>query len=139
MSFSQSLVYKIHQIVYTLDEVADQLLISKFGITYNEFMVLNLIFNYPEINQQSLASVFRIGRSAISQRLSKLEKKDLIKRKLNINSKRDKNLSLTKKGLDLFQKTSQLLNQSSQQVFASLKDPKKFEQELDFLIKTLQK
>ncbi len=139
MSFSQTLVYKIHKITYILDESATQILTTGFGISYDEFMILNMIFNYPKINQKALAGILRIGKSAVSQKLNKLEKKDLLIRVINPDSKRDKTLKLTSKGEVLFQETSQILNQSSQDIFAKLSNSKEFEQELDRLIQCLEK
>lgn len=139
MSFSQTLVYKIHKITYILDESATQILTTGFGISYDEFMILNMIFNYPKINQKALAGILRIGKSAVSQKLNKLGKKDLLIRVINPDSKRDKTLKLTSKGEVLFQETSQILNQSSQDIFAKLSNSKEFEQELDRLIQCLEK
>jgi MarR family transcriptional regulator, organic hydroperoxide resistance regulator len=139
MQFSKTIVYKLHQIIYSLDAQANQVLATNFDISYDDFMVLNLIYNYPQINQQNLAATLRLGKSAISQRLNKLEQRNFLKRKASNNSRRENKLGLTSKGTDMFLKASGLLDKNSNEIFQHLKDAKKFDTELDIIIKAMEK
>lgn len=137
MSFHKTIVYKLHQIIYTLDASANSGLLANFGISYDDFMVLNLIFNYPEMNQQDLADTLRLNKSTISLKLKKLEKKGWLARQSSKKSDREKTLTLTKAGLDLYHKSSRQLDKNSQKVFKNLKNPVEFEAELDRVIEIM--
>jgi len=100
-------------------------------------MVLNLIYNYPEINQQEIALTLRQSKSAISQKISKLEEKNFLKRHASKHSRRENKLKLTKQGIGIFQQASEILDKTSAVVFKSLKDHQLFQTELDTIIKTL--
>lgn len=138
MKFSKTIVYKLHQIIYSLDAQANQLLTTNFDISYDHFMVLNLVYNYPEINQQNLAVTLRLGKSAISQRLNKLEQKNFIKRKASKKSRRENKLELTSKGTNMFLKASSLLDKNSKDVFQCLNNAKQFDTELNIIIKAME-
>ncbi len=137
MKFSKTIVYKLHQIVYTLDAQANLILLTNLEISYEDFMLLNLIYNYPEINQQEIALTLRQGKSAISQKISKLGEKNLLKRQASKQSRRENKLRLTEKGIGVFQQASEVLEETSAIVFKPLKNHQLFEAELDTIIKTL--
>jgi DNA-binding MarR family transcriptional regulator len=136
-SFPQTTVYKLHQIVYILDLMADQILKAQLGISYDDFMLLNLIYNYPTNNQQQLSTFLRIGKSALSQRIAKLVGSNLINRKTDKDSRRENRLSLTKKGEKIILKAGKILSKNSDPIFQNLNQNNIFNENLDQILQNL--
>lgn len=120
MNFNQSIIFKLHEIVYTSDVLAENLLQSKLKISYSDFLVLMLINDYPQGTQNDLAQSLRIGKSALSLKLTKLEKNGFLNRAVKSSSKRENDLKLTNKGLQIVQKGGQILHASSQAFFKTV-------------------
>ncbi|MEI6729036.1 MAG: MarR family transcriptional regulator [bacterium] len=120
MNFNESIIYKLHEIVYTSDVLAETHLQAKLNISYADFLVLMLIHDYPQGTQNDLAQSLRIGKSALSLKLTKLEKSAFLKRSAKSSSKRENDLKLTKKGLQVVQEGGQILHSSSLAFFKTI-------------------
>ena len=78
--------------------------ISKFNISFNEYLILETIYNLSEIlsdiSQVDIVRHSFIDKSVVSAKLTQLNKKKLIK-KMIPNDNRSNKLILTKEGNDL--------------------------------------
>ena len=75
--------------------------ISKFNISFNEYIILETIYNLSkflaDINQIDIVKHSFIDKSVVSSKLAQLDKKKLIKKMIPIDNRSNK-LSLTKEG-----------------------------------------
>lgn len=76
---------------------------NEFDITYNNFLIIELLFTNPDIHQRDIARVLLMGTANLSKELERMENKDLIKRKITEkNKKMVKTVRLTKKGEEIY-------------------------------------
>ncbi len=76
--------------------------ITSHGLTIENFMVLELIYNKGPQHIQTISEKLMIPSGSITYVVNKLEKKELAKRELDENNKRYCKVLLTKKGEALF-------------------------------------
>ena len=78
--------------------------ISKFNISFNEYLILETVYNLSkiltDINQVNIVKHSFIDKSVVSAKLTQLNKKKLIK-KMVANDNRSNKLILTKEGNDI--------------------------------------
>lgn len=76
---------------------------NEFDITYNNFLIIELLFTNPDIHQRNIAKALLMGTANLSKELERMENKDLIKRKITEkNKKMVKTVKLTKKGEEIY-------------------------------------
>ncbi len=76
---------------------------NEFDITYNNFLIIELLYTNPDIHQRNIARVLLMGTANLSKELERMENKGLIKRKLTEkNKKMVKTVRLTKKGEEIY-------------------------------------
>ena len=76
---------------------------NEFGITYNNFLIIELLFTNPDIHQRNIARALLMGTANLSKELDRMESKGLIKRKITEkNKKMVKTVKLTKKGEGIY-------------------------------------
>ena len=76
---------------------------NEFDITYNNFLIIELLFTNPDMHQRNIARALLMGSANLSRDLERMENKGLIKRKLTeINKKMVKTVKLTKKGENIY-------------------------------------
>lgn len=104
----------------------------EFGITFNEYVILDNLYTHPKIHQRDLAKLLFKGTANLSRDLDKLEQRGLIKRDIDIRAKRIvKTLVLTPDGENICQKASKkamediseiesIFTKNEQQTFISL-------------------
>ena len=82
--------------------------LSKFNISFNEYLILETIYNLSEIsinvNQVDIVRHSFIDKSVVSAKLTQLNQKKLVK-KMTSNDNRSNKLILTQEGRDIVQKT----------------------------------
>jgi len=76
--------------------------ITSHGLTIENFMVLELLYNKGPQFIQDISEKLMIPSGSITYVVNKLEKKELAKREINDENKRYCKVVLTKKGEDLF-------------------------------------
>ncbi|MEI5906486.1 MarR family transcriptional regulator [Bacillus spongiae] len=72
------------------------------GITHEQFMILELIYNKGPHPIQKISEKFSIPSGSITYVVDKLEKKGFIKREQSPRDRRASNVVLTQKGQELF-------------------------------------
>lgn len=76
---------------------------ENLSISFNDFLILEALFDNPEIHQRNLAKVLVRGTANLSRDLDKLEKRGIIARTVDIKSNRAvKTLKLSKEGEKLY-------------------------------------
>lgn len=76
---------------------------NEFDITYNNFLIIELLYTNPDIHQRNIARVLLMGTANLSKELERMENKGLITRKLTEkNKKMVKTVKLTKKGEGIY-------------------------------------
>ena len=81
--------------------------IIKFNLSFNEYLILETVYNLSkflsEINQVDIVKHSFIDKSVVSAKLTKLNKKKLIK-KMTPNDNRSNKLALTREGIIIVEK-----------------------------------
>lgn len=73
-------------------------------VTFNEFLIIEALYDTPKIHQGDLARILSKGAANLSRDLEKLETRGIIQRTLDTKDKRIvKTLVLTDKGNQLYQ------------------------------------
>lgn len=92
------ITHKLHNIVHSLDRLANELIKKKFGLDYTSFIILIALYKEADINQTQITSWCGLSKGMVSRVIVTLEEKGLI---TSIESKKDrrfKKIELTKKG-----------------------------------------
>ena len=81
--------------------------ILEFNLSFNEYLILETLYNLSkflsEINQVDIVKHSFIDKSVVSAKLTKLDKKKLIK-KMTPNDNRSNKLALTREGIIIVEK-----------------------------------
>ena len=81
--------------------------IAKSNLSFNEYLILETVYNLSklltEINQVDIVKHSFIDKSVVSAKLTKLDKKKLIK-KMTPNDNRSNKLALTREGIIIVEK-----------------------------------
>lgn len=94
--------------------------LSKFHVGFNEHHILMYLSSCDSVNQDTIAKYFMIDKGAIAKTLNKLELKEFITRVDNPNNKREKIISLTKKGKSMIDHLNQCLDEWHNLLFQGL-------------------
>lgn len=106
-----------------------------FGVTFNEFMIIDALNIKPGIHQRDLAKILFKGTANLSRDLEKLEKRGLIKRAVNTKDKRIvKTLMLTQKGQKVYHDVGICVNKHLVQI-ESIFSPQEHEMFLSFILR----
>ena len=89
------------------------------GLYSSEWAVLNFVANHDSFPQSDIAAALEIEGAAISKTLSKMEQKGLIVR-TSSQDKREKRISLTEKGRELYPLAAQAAGNHRSAVLAGL-------------------
>lgn len=97
--FTRSEVYLLHEITTRLDRIAHRAILDPAGITYPEFLVLMATRESTTPTQDEVGASMDMSRSLVSQRVSALRKKGLIRQDTDRDNGRRVRLALTPAGL----------------------------------------
>lgn len=89
------------------------------GLYSSEWTVLNFVAKHDSFPQSDIAAALQIEGAAISKTLSKMEQKGLIAR-TSSQDKREKRISLTEKGRELYPLAAQAADNHRSAVLAGL-------------------
>ena len=109
--------------------------ITSHGLTIENFMVLELLYNKGPQYIQDISEKLMIPSGSITYVVNKLEKKELVKREISEENKRYCKVLLTKKGEDLFNEIFPKHVETIVQNLAVLDDSQK--EQLTALLKTV--
>jgi DNA-binding MarR family transcriptional regulator len=118
--FNQTEVYKIHEIIFSLDNLAHKNISKNTKITYIQFLILLAISENPDFSQAQIGNWVNLTKSAVSQQVEKLVKLELLIRTENKNDRREKDIKLTKEGQQQLEKATQIADQISESLLTVL-------------------
>lgn len=91
-------LFKIHIFANLVEKEIERRLLSELGISYSQSMILDFIYNHPEISQRKVAVERHITPAAVSRHLEVLEEMGFIKRKDREENKREHIVVITNDG-----------------------------------------
>ena len=83
---------------------------KKIDLTKEQMIVLKKLHDQDGLNQNELAFLTLRNKSSLTRLLTKMEKKNYIRRKQSKNDKRINNVFLTSHGKNIFNKTKPIIN-----------------------------
>ena len=120
MKFTDSEVYKLHELVIRLDTIAQRAVLAPIGLTYAEFLVLMAVKEIPQPRQQDVSEMIGASKSLVSQRVKALTEKRLLLQAVNRDNRREHRLELTRKGSEVLGAAYAALLEAANGVFAVL-------------------
>jgi DNA-binding MarR family transcriptional regulator len=120
MRFSESEVYKLHEIVIRLDAYAQGVLLAPIGVTYAEFLVLMAVRESRTSTHQDISGAIGASKSLVSQRVKSLEAKRMARQVVNAKNRREHFIELTPKGNQTLDRAYASLLNASEDVFGPL-------------------
>ncbi len=100
-----------------------------------QIQVLKILSTYGALSSGKLATMQAVHKSAISNRLKKLEEKGLITSERDIKDQRTKIIQITSAGTDVLKVSNNAVYENIEKLFEGKID----EQELDTFLKTFRK
>ena len=58
--------------------------LDEYGLNQTEFLILGVVYDNPGLSQQEIVKIVGADKSIVSRNLKRLEKKDLVRRRPNI-------------------------------------------------------
>jgi len=111
------------------EQINRNFLQSDINITFDQWLVLSEISETRNINQKSIAEQLHKEVASVSRLLDKLQKLNLIVRKINPENQRELKLYVTHEGLELLDKMEGFESVEIKKLFSSI-----YEQELNLVI-----
>ena len=113
-----ALIRQLHVTVRAFTKGVNEVM-KPLGLYSSEWAVLNFVANHDSFPQSDIAAALEIEGAAISKTLSKMEQKGLIAR-TSSQDKREKRISLTEKGRELYPLAAQAAERHRSAVLAGL-------------------
>jgi len=108
--------------------------VNELGISYDQWMVINLISKKQGVSQIYIAENTRKEPASISRILKLLEKKEIIQKVNEKGNLRAKRIYLTPKGDDIHRRATRLFNMIAKDGFNGV-----YEQEINLFVRILDK
>jgi DNA-binding MarR family transcriptional regulator len=120
--FKGSEIYLLHEITTRLDRIARLRFLAPAGITYPEFLVLMAARELPAPTQEQVGSFVDMSKSLVSQRVSALMKKGLLRQDGDPQDRRTVKLGLTAAGKKEVARMYSAMISSSDALFNAMGD-----------------
>lgn len=98
--------------------------LEKLNLTYTQYIVMMFFWEMKKSNVNDLGKIMILDSSTLTPLLKKLENKGYITRTRSTSDKRNLELEITKKGMDLRKKATNIPNEVAKIVNLSDKDNK---------------
>lgn len=79
-------------------------------ITTEQWTILSCLWNKDKIIQQEICDLTQKDKPSVTRLIDNLEKKDLVRRVLDLSDRRNNLIHLTSRGISLKQKTTEVVN-----------------------------
>lgn len=96
-------------------------------ITLEQFFLLDIINNHPEINQNELSQIACKDKSAVVRQVDILENKEIVNRKTCPLDRRKNKMMMTDKGCEIFKKGNEFKDDFLNQILEVLSEEEKKE------------
>jgi DNA-binding MarR family transcriptional regulator len=120
IQFNNSLIYKIHSFIYSVDAAFELVLKSSAKINYTEFLIMLALEEDINYTQDQIAYWSRFTKSTVSKTIEKLVTKKFLDRKEHKLDRRQKTISFTARGLKELNVAKELGDKQAQDLFACL-------------------
>ncbi|MFZ2513310.1 MAG: MarR family transcriptional regulator [Candidatus Saccharimonadales bacterium] len=120
MNISSTLSFRLHNLVYALDAVADRIITQNSPINFPQFLVLICIHQNPEATQKFVAQWLRITEATVSYTVNKLVKAGYLEVGRSAIDNRKNVLKLTPEGGILVGRLYGQLEQAIKPLFATM-------------------
>jgi DNA-binding MarR family transcriptional regulator len=95
--------------------------LSDFGITLSQFIVLNFVNdNQTDLSSAQLSRRFKMTPQSMNETVSLLQLKDLIIKNADVENKRILRISLTEKGVTILKQCNTAIDEVENELFATL-------------------
>lgn len=118
IQLDDALIRQLHVTVRAFTKGVNEVM-KPLGLYSSEWAVLNFVAKHDSFPQSDIAAALEIEGAAISKTLSKMEQKGLIVR-TSSQDKREKRISLTEKGRELYPLAAQAAGSHRSAVLAGL-------------------
>jgi len=113
--------------------------LKKYELTYTQYIVILALFEYKKISIKDLGKKMFLDSGTLSPLLKKLEAKGLIVREVDPNDDRIFLFSLSKKGIEAYDKTKNIHSQVGSCLKLNKEDKKYLMNEIDELLLKIEK
>lgn len=138
MEFTKSEIYLLHDLVFKLDKYAHTVLEKKLNLTYNHFLMLVAISLEHINNQQDIVAHMNLSKTSVSLRIKELVDENLVLQKIDPEHRRQKIISLTKKGDSLRKRAENIiLNEAEQLMVKSRIDRVMMKKSLESMLENI--
>lgn len=118
--FNQSLIYKMHSLIYNVDSAFEVMLSKDASINYTEFLILLALEENINYTQEEIAYWSNFTKSTVSKTIDKLVVRKYLKRKDHPTDRRQKVMSFTPLGISELAIAQKLATQLSEHLFEGL-------------------
>lgn len=125
VSLNMKLVHNMHKLMFMLNRGADTALQEHLSISYMQMLILLFAHTCPGITQREITMKLQVTPGAISRQVDALHKKGCLIRETNKSNRREHNLTLTKQGKSVYEKSIRMLENMLEPVFSSIEDTDK--------------
>ncbi|HJV32120.1 MAG TPA: MarR family transcriptional regulator [Bacillales bacterium] len=108
----QELIDRYIAVSFKVTKKAESLIKEQIGddLTTDQHYILRYIYQSKECTSSELADVFEVNKSAITAIVNRMADREWIERTRDENDRRVVYLTLSKKGIDLFEKTEERIH-----------------------------
>jgi DNA-binding MarR family transcriptional regulator len=137
--FQKTEVYLLHKLVIQLDQYARERVLVQHGITYAEFLVLMAAAEVEIPVHDNLCNYLDQSKSLVSQRITALRAKGLVRQVERPENRRQTLVFLTEEGGRILQETAGRLSEASEELLELLgPDREKFRAQLAGLVADME-
>ncbi len=122
MQPSKNLGYLLHHLSFMVDQQSDQLLQERLGIGFAQFKILMALKWRDGVQQKQIAKYLGQTEASISRQIGNMHDKGLLESRVNPNSRRERSIVLTNKGVKLAENATSILNHYYVPMFARLSE-----------------
>ena len=118
--FKNSLIHKLHKLVFKFDKDVSKSLQSKIGLKYTSFMVLMAIVKCGNCNQKYIADYLDLTEAAVSTQIDQLEKEGFLHKKMDPNHRSQRVLTVTEEGEQKLDQALEVIKPMAHSIFGIL-------------------
>jgi DNA-binding MarR family transcriptional regulator len=122
MSFKDSIGYLLHELAHLIDAESDQVLSERLGIGFAQFKILMVLEDREGVTQKDIAHSLNQSEPSVSRQIKILQNKGLIRNRISQSNRRQHVITLTPKGLQIFDQATSALNHYHGPMFERLNE-----------------
>lgn len=120
VSIATSEVFLLHEIVTALDRVARLSYLNRHGLSFTEFLVMMMVDQLGNPSQTEVGRMLDFSNSSVSQKVSSLREKGIVRQERDPKSRRTVRLSLTEAGRAKLEVVYPELDAAAERIFVQL-------------------